>query len=429
MRIFNKILKSVFCILLALTGLHSQVEALELDPERGVLTLAGAIEPALAGVVQVLNYETADAPNPRSGGSGAVIDAGNGLVLTNNHVVEGAGRLRVVLYDGEFREAELVGRDAATDLALLRISEDDLVAVPFGDSTELKVGDIVLAVGYPFGLDQTVTMGIISGLGRTGVSRGLEDFIQTDASINMGNSGGPLLDTRGRIIGVNTAIYSRSGGNVGIGFAVPTSIINVVISQLRRHGEVRRGAVGVTIRTAINESDGRVGAVVTDVAPGSSAESAGLQAGDVVTSANDEEVRDAADLTRIIGLLEPEETVRLEFYRDNRMMARDVSVGEPAATTVARADGRLNSLDASFAELPSDHALAGQINGVLVTSVVANGAAATAGIRGGDVITQVNQTPIASLSDLEQALAATRGRRVLVLARKGINALFPVTVQ
>lgn len=429
MRIINKILAGAFCVMLVLTGINSQVEAVELDEARGVLTLAGSIEPALAGVVQILNYETADAANPAGGGSGAVIDAGDGLVMTNNHVVDGAGRLRVVLPDGEFREAELVGRDPATDLALLRISNDDLVEVPFGDSSQLKVGDIVLAIGYPFGLDQTVTMGIVSGLGRTGVGTGLEDFIQTDASINSGNSGGPLLDSRGRIIGVNTAIYSRSGGNVGIGFAVPTSIISVVISQLRRHGEVRRGVVGVTIRTAVTDSDGRTGAVVTAVTPGSSAESAGLQAGDVVTSANDEEVRDASDLTRIIGLLEPDETVRLEFYRGGRMIARDLSVGTPEATTVARAGGELDSLGASFAELPDDHAFAGQISGVIVTAVVEGGSAATAGVREGDVITQVNQTPIGSLSDLEQALAETRGRRVLVLAREGVNALFPVTVQ
>jgi Do/DeqQ family serine protease len=427
MRTTNKLLTASVCLLL--TAVPLSAIAVELDPDRGVLTLAGSIEPAMAGVVQILNYETATADNPKSSGSGAVIDADDGIVMTNSHVVDGAGRLRVVLNDGQIRDAELVGADPATDLALVRIANDDLVEVPFGNSASLKVGDIVLAIGYPFGLDQTVTMGIVSGLGRTGVGSGLEDFIQTDASINQGNSGGPLLDTRGRIVGVNTAIYSRSGGNVGIGFAVPTNIIDVVVTQLLRHGEVRRGVIGVSIRTAVADSDGRAGAMVTAVTPDSPAASAGLQAGDIVTAANDEDVRDAADLTRIIGLLEPDDSVSLVFYRESRRMAQRMTVGTPKAAQMARSDGELSSLGADFGELPSDHPLAGQLPGVIVTGLTADGRAATAGIREGDVITQVNQTPVTSLAELEQALSAAGGRTVFIVARPGVNALFPVTVQ
>lgn len=427
-RIIGDALRVATWLFLASTLASSQVWSLEVDPERGVLTLAGSIESALPGVVQILNYETADAENPRGGGSGAVIDAADGLVLTNNHVVDGAGRLRVVLRDGRTLEGELIGQDPATDLALLKVDTRDLVEVPMGDSSELRVGDIVLAIGYPFGLDQTVTMGIVSGLGRTGVGAGLEDFIQTDAPINMGNSGGPLLDSLGRIVGVNTAIYSRSGGNVGIAFAVPTSIISVVVGQLRRHGEVRRGVLGVTIRTAAS-SDGPAGALVTAIASGSAAESAGMQPGDVVTSANGEEVKEAADLTRIIGLLEPDETVRLDIVRNNHTITRRVRIGAPSVTEVARAGDQLSSFGAAFGELQSNDALYGELQGVVVREVHPGGAAANAGIREGDVITQVNQTPVTSLAAFEQVVKGNRGRIVLVIAREGVNALFPVPIQ
>src|SRR3712207_1912064 len=243
-----------------------------LDPERGVVTMAPLLERVTPAVVNVSVASRVAAENPLlrdpffrgffdvperalrereavAAGSGVIVDARRGLVVTNNHVVRGADRVTVTLKDRRELAAELVGADPATDIALPRVEAGGLAELPFGDSDGLKVGDVVLAIGNPFGLGQTVTSGIISALGRGGITGGrYEDFIQTDAPINPGNSGGALIDTRGRLVGVNTAIIAPGGGNVGIGFAVPSNVVKAVVDQLLRHGEVRRGRIGIAVQ-------------------------------------------------------------------------------------------------------------------------------------------------------------------------------------
>ncbi|CAO3372416.1 HtrA protease/chaperone protein / Serine protease (Protease DO) (EC 3.4.21.-) [Azospirillum argentinense] len=245
-----------------------------------------------------------------SAGSGVIVDARRGYVITNAHVVENAQEIAVTLKDRRRLRAKLVGRDAATDIALLKIEAEKLTALPWGDSDQLKVGDFLVAIGNPFGLGQTVTSGIVSALGRSGLKiEGYEDFIQTDASINPGNSGGALVNFNGELVGINTAIIGPAGGSVGIGFAVPVSIVRSVMEQLVEYGEVRRGRLGVSIQDLTPDlADsmnlaGDAGAVIAQVERGSAAERAGFRSGDVVTAVNGRPVRSATDFRNRMGLV------------------------------------------------------------------------------------------------------------------------------
>src|SRR3982751_2942966 len=282
---------------------------------------------------------------PRRGmgtaGSGVIVDAEHGYVLTNAHVVKGANLIEVTTRDKRRFKAELVGRDRETDLAVLRINAEQLTAVPLGDSDQVQVGDFVLAVGNPFGLGQTVTSGIISALGRTGLGvESYEDFIQTDASINPGNSGGALITLDGRLIGINTALFSHTGSNVGIGFAVPVNMAKNVIEQIVAHREVKRGRIGVLVQDVTPELaqtlgvEGR-GAVVSALEPGSPAARAGLTQGDVVTAIDNTPIRDASHLRNLVGLKHVGTTIEITSWRKG-VSATTVSVRiEPwSATTV-----------------------------------------------------------------------------------------------
>ncbi len=258
-----------------------------------------------------------------SAGSGVIVDARNGYVVTNNHVVENAQEIAVTLKDRRRLRAKLIGRDAATDIALLQIKAEGLTALPIGDSDRAKVGDFVVAIGNPFGLGQTVTSGIVSALGRSGLKiEGYEDFIQTDASINPGNSGGALVNFQGELIGINTAIIGPAGGSVGIGFAVPVSIVRSVMEQLREYGEVRRGRLGVAIQDLtpdLAESmslKGDEGALIAKIELGSPADSGGLRSGDVVIAVDGRPVRSATDFRNRIGLLRVGTPVQLTVMRD-----------------------------------------------------------------------------------------------------------------
>ncbi|MDX1455709.1 MAG: DegQ family serine endoprotease [Gammaproteobacteria bacterium] len=379
------------------------------------------------------------APQPReqekqSLGSGVIIDADEGLIVTNNHVVENADEVTVLLNDNREFTAEVVGTDPRTDVALLRIEADDLVDLPIADSEELRVGDFVVAIGNPFGLNHTVTSGIVSGLGRYGLNNeNFEDFIQTDASINPGNSGGALINLRGELVGINTAILSRTGGNIGIGFAIPTAMVNVVVEQIEEYGEVKRGILGVQIQDVTADLalafdlDKNEGALVANVVPGSAAEEAGLQAGDVVLSLDGVKVTSSSDLRNRVGLMRVGTKVRMEIMRDGKRKTVVATIGDPEENTVA-ANGLHPALEgATFSELDDRSPLFGQVEGVLVTGVKPGTAAARAGgvgLRPGDVITSVNRKDVGNVGDFRRLVSNTDGGLLLLNIRRGNGALF-----
>jgi len=351
-----------------------------------------------------------------SAGSGVIVDADNGYILTNHHVVSNADEIQVSLIDGDVLDAEIVGSDPATDIALIKVDADHLVDMPIGDSDDVRVGDFVLAIGNPFGLGNSVTSGIISALGRTGINRnGYEDFIQTDASINPGNSGGALVNMHGELIGINSAIISQSGGNVGIGFAVPTEIASSIMRQILDYGEVRRGLLGVTIQgidaevaQALNSTVDR-GALITEIVPGSAAEKSGLRVDDIIVAVDDEKITSATDLRNAIGLKGSGEEVVITYIRDGKTSKATAELGR---ADLASTEGNDMHPGLEGAQFSTFHASNGSEAGVEVTAVVPDSPAAQRGIRAGDIITQVNRTPV---RNLEQFRAIAGANRILFL--------------
>jgi Do/DeqQ family serine protease len=368
----------------------------------------------------------------QSAGSGVIVDSERGYVLTNHHVVADAELITVNLADRRNLTAKLIGSDAETDIALLQIDAANLTALPFGDSATLEVGDFVLAIGNPFGLGQTVTSGIVSALGRTGLGiEGYEDFIQTDASINPGNSGGALVDLDGKLVGINAAILSATGGNIGIGFAVPSNMARAVMEQLLEHGEIRRGRLGITAQdltpdlAAALRLPTTAGAIVNDVEPGSAAERAGIAVGNVITALNGGDVRSAADLRNGVGLLRAGETVALTGLREGRAITFETRIGEsPRAAPVTPERDALAG--AAFRELEPSDTQYGRVRGVVVARVDANSAAARAGLRASDVILGVNRTTVSTVEEFERALRATGMPFALQLARGGARLFIVV---
>ena len=358
----------------------------------------------------------------QSAGSGVIIDAKNGYILTNAHVVENASEITVTLQDGRDIKAEIVGSDEPSDVAVLKVKADGLTQIALGDSAKVEVGDFVVAIGNPFGLQHTVTSGIISGLSRAGINPdGYEDFIQTDASINPGNSGGALVNLRGELIGINTAILSRSGGNIGIGFAIPVNMARSVMDQLIKYGAVKRGMLGVNIHTVtpdIAESLGLQnvrGALVSQVIEGSPAEKAGIRAGDVITSVNGQPVKSNAELRNAIGLLRVGEKVEIGLLREGKprrvtaVISESVSADSGSAETIHRAlEG------ATLGDAPEG-------SGALVRSIEPGSPAAQTGLRNNDVIIGVNRNRVTSVKDLREH---AKGATALVLEiRRGTTIL------
>ena len=371
-------------------------------------------------------FNVPDVPRERvsqSLGSGVVVDAEQGYVLTNNHVIAGSTEISVTLADGRSFEAEVIGTDPDTDLAMIRIPADNLRALPLADSNQLRVGDFVVAVGNPFGLGQTVTSGIVSALGRAGF-RGLEfqNFIQTDASINPGNSGGALINLRGELVGINSAIFTPSGGNVGIGFAIPSAMAKYVMDQLASFGEVRRGTLGIYVQDLTAELAGAFGlengkgALVAEVAVDSAAERAGIQAGDVVTAIADYPVNNAREFHNIEGQLPLGESITLEFFRDQEKKLASLNAEALKVLDGGAIDGRLKG--ATFEELPvklrSD-----RIKGVLLSGLKSGSQLARNGLRPGDIITAVNRQVISDLSDFQGAVVSAREGLYLQIHRNG----------
>ena len=379
-------------------------------------------------------------PDRREAGLGSgVIVRPDGYILTNHHVIDGADSVDVEMTDGRSFKAQVVGSDQPSDLAVLKIEGTNLQTLPLGDSDAVRVGDVVLAVGNPLGVGQTVTMGIVSAKGRATARPGddsFEDFIQTDAPINQGNSGGALVSTRGELIGINSQILTPSGGNIGIGFAIPANMAKNVMSQIIDTGGVRRGMLGVTIQPVTSDIarslglDNVRGALVNAVNPGSPADKAGVRRGDVITAVNGEAVKDGNGLRNEVSQLLPGSIAKLTIVRGGREQVIDVTLAELQRADV-KPDGAKGAPDQtgfgmSVEPLTKERAkeLGGAAtSGVLVVDVDASGRAADAGLRQGDVISEVDGKPVASLDALKSALN-TGTRPALLLVHRGTATVF-----
>jgi len=358
-----------------------------------------------------------------SAGSGVIVDAERGYILTNHHVVGDADAIQISLIDGSVHDAEIVGSDPATDIAVIKVDAEGLTEMSIGDSTSARVGDFVIAIGNPFGLGHTVTSGIISALGRSGISRdGYEAFIQTDASINPGNSGGALVNMNGELIGINSAIISRSGGNVGIGFAVPTEIASSIMNQILDFGEIRRGLLGVNIQTIDARAaealgnDIESGALITGIQSESAAEIAGLEVGDIIVEVNDKKVDGAPELRNRIGLLRPGEQVDIKYLRDNKIHSAQTELGQAQSQMVLGEEIHSGLAGSVFAAATTS----GE-NGIEINEVQEGSPAAQRGLRTGDLITHVNRLRVQDLQDLREV--ASRYDILFLNVRRGDRAL------
>ena len=360
-------------------------------------------------------------------GSGVIIDAAQGYVVTNNHVVKNGQRIQVSLGDGRQRQAKLVGTDPQSDIAILKVDSDDLKAISLGTSRGLKVGDYVIAIGDPYGIGQTTTFGIVSALGRTdlGIEK-YEDFIQTDAAINPGNSGGALINMAGQLVGMNTAIYSGSGGSVGVGFAIPVDMIRMIARELIRSGKVSRGSLGVTVQdltpALARAFNSRIsaGALISEVKPHSPGAAAGFKSGDVITSLNDITIASSNELRIRVADEPPGSSVRLAFLRDGSEKTATVRLAAlehfAASAKAAGAPTIITPLaGVKTGAIPPNQTEHGTIAGVYVADVAPYSNAATAGLQEGDIILDADTKPVASAAQLQNVVKAHTASRPLLL--------------
>ena len=372
-------------------------------------------------------------------GSGFIIDR-DGYIVTNNHVIADADTVSVRLSDGRQYSAEIIGTDDKTDLALLKIDAEELLAITFGDSDATRVGDWVVAIGNPFGLGGTATAGIVSARGRDIRSGPYDDYLQIDAPINRGNSGGPVFNTDGEVVGVNTAIFSPNGGSVGIGFAIPSNQVNEIIAELKRDGSVNRGWLGVQIQDIDQDLstglglESQDGALVADVVADSPAHRAGIEVGDAILVYNDHEVKNAKDLSKLVAASDNDDKVSLTIWRGDTLIDLAVVLGSPKTpTTIADADQTLDNLGIAVAPLTDELRRRLEVDpdttGAVVTMVDPDSKAAEQGIRRGDILVQADRKPINSAQDLKDTIAeAGRSGRdsVPVLVKRGDTQRFAV---
>jgi serine protease Do/serine protease DegQ len=362
----------------------------------------------------------------QSAGSGVIVDAKNGYIITNYHVIENASEITVTLLDNRSFTAKVIGSDEGADIAVLQAKQPNLIAMSIGDSSKLEVGDYVVAIGNPFGLQNTVTAGIVSALGRSGINpEGYEDFIQTDASINPGNSGGALVNLRGELVGINAAILSGSGGNIGIGFAIPVNMAKGVMDQLIKYGQVKRGVLGVNIYNVtpdvakeygLNESSG---ALVAGVVQGSAADKAGIKTGDIIVSVNGAPMHNAGELHNAIGMLRVGDSVEVGLLRDGKPLKVTALVSERSESETANAVEINSGLEgADLVDAPNG-------GGVQVKSVQEGSPAAQAGLRANDLIVGVGRTPVTNTKSFREA---AKGLNLLLLnVRRGASVvLIPI---
>lgn len=389
---------------------------------------------------------------PASLGSGFIVDAAQGLIVTNNHVIKDADEVRVTLHDDTTMTAEVVARDDKVDIALLKVkTEKKLTAVEFGSSANLRVGDWIVAIGNPFGLGGTVTAGIVSAQQRDIQSGPYDDFIQTDASINRGNSGGPMFNLKGEVIGINTAIFSPSGGSVGIGFAIPSDLAKPIIDQLIKYGKTRRGWLGVRIQVVtddIAESFGLKdahGALIASVTPTGPAEKAGIKPGDIVLKLNGRDIKEMRELPRIVAESEIDSEATLEYWRDGKMNTTKIRIGELEKAEddgllgkdgeseedgSTNPDGKSTSIEAVgllvaalSAQDRQTYNIGDDVNGVLVVETTPSSEAAEKGLTAGDVIVEINQQSVTSAATakdiIDKASKAGRNSVLLLVNREG----------
>lgn len=362
----------------------------------------------------------------RSLGSGVVIDAKAGHIITNHHVIDGADKIMITLHEGQQFEARLVGSDPDADVALLKADYDGLTDIPMADSDQIRVGDFAVAIGNPFGLGQTVTSGIISALGRTGLGiEGYEDFIQTDASINPGNSGGALVNLRGELIGINTAILAAGGsGNVGIGFAIPINMVKQIVDQLIEYGEVRRGMLGVIMQDLTPELanafglDQHQGVVISQVIEDSAAEDAGLKAGDVVISINGTEIKSAAAMRNLVGMLRVGDEMKIVVIRDNKKKKITATVRDKVEDSVAG-----DKVHAKLAGATIEQVTEGKELYLVVSEVEQGSSAWNASLREGDIIISVNRVAVQTIEDFKRVVG-NKDKKILLNVQRGRSALF-----
>ena len=372
---------------------------------------------------------------PHALGSGVIVNAKKGYILTNNHVIDNASEIVVTLKDGRSLIAELVGTDPQIDIALLKVNDSKLSEIRLSDSDELQVGDFALAIGHPFGLGQTVTSGIISGLGRNGLGiENYEDFIQTDASINQGNSGGALVNLHGELVGINTAIFSQSGGNIGIGFAIPVNMAKSVMNQLIKHGSIQRGLLGVQVQDLTPELASALGikatqgAVVAQVINNSAASKAGIKAGDIIIAANDRAISSSSDLRNYIGLKRPGDKAQLTILRGKKTLTINTIIGSDnealssaqAQTQSFNGQGLHPALEGAYFTQNANK------QGVLVQKVTKASPAWQAGLRENDQIIAINLQSINSINDLKKLADKKLDKTIALNIHRGNSALFLV---
>jgi len=444
----RSILSLIFA--LALIGLSGAAVNAALPgalPDGSLLpSLAPMLDETSPAVVNIATYTTVQVRNPlledpffrrffnvpdnrryrrtQSAGSGVVVDAAGGYIVTNNHVVERADEITITFSDGRSLPAVLVGTDPQVDLAVLKVTPEELTEISFADSAALRVGDFVVAIGNPFGLSQTVTSGIVSALGRSGLGiEGYEDFIQTDASINPGNSGGALVDLRGDLVGINTAIIAPSGGNVGIGFAIPANMVQAIMAELIANGEVRRGYIGLAVQglnAQLAEAFGverKEGVLVVEVEPESPAADAGLEAGDIITKVDDRKIAAISDFHNQAAVTFIGDELRVEFVRDGKLREVDFKIRDDNLEKMRgeRIDRRMRGTE--LQNFRSDESATG--SGVLVTQVDSSSAAWQSGLRPGDIVVGANRRGVRSLADLRENARASSEQLLLRVYRSG----------